>query len=193
MSHEKPWEGREPTKEDAEVVGARLATLVAAEVVSQPVRGSVSNFINHAEDLDAKEDDGVDLYETAWNMFISVFQQLMAVTTEGMKARTDMSQQLMEDAASGRKLASEMAMEAVRSQDVEKAPMIELAVRMADESLAAANKLFDPVQTNINQLIETAKGVEIMKGMQDKARAQMDDESHDHKCDNPDCKGHTNH
>jgi hypothetical protein len=193
MSQGKPWEGREPTKEDAEVVGTRLATLVAAEVVSQPVRGSVSNFISLAEDLDTREEDGVDLYELAWNTFISVFRQLMEASTDGIKARTEMSQQLMEDAAAARKLASELAMEAVRVQDIKQAPRIEAAVRMANESLAAANKLFDPVQTNINQLIETAKGVEIMEGMQNKARAQLEDKAHDHKCDDPDCPGHTNH
>lgn len=193
MDPKTPWEGRDPTKDDAEIVGVRLASLVAAEVVSQPIRGSVSNFIQLAEELDTKEEDGENLYETAWNAFISMFQQLMEVSTKGMWARTEMAQQLMEDAALARSRASKMSMEAVKAQDVEKAPMIETTLRMAAESLSAAIKLFDPVQTNINQLIETAKNVEVLKGMQRKAQTQAEDESHDHECNNPDCTGHTNH
>lgn len=195
MDPNKPWEGDTPTKDAAETIGERLAALVAAEVVCQPVRGTVSKFITIGEEeLDTKEDEeGNDLYDIMWNTFIRVFQELMAVTPEGMKARTEMAKELMEDAAFARERASEMSMEAVKTHSVDAVPNIETTLRMSNESLNAANKLFSPVETNINHLIDTAKSVEAMQQIQAKARAQMEDQAHDHKCDDPDCPGHTNH
>jgi len=194
MDPNKPWEGDTPTKDAAETIGERLAALVAAEVVSQPVRGTVTKFINIGdEELDEQHEVGVDLYEHMWNTFIIVFKELMAITPEGMKARMEMAKSLMEDAAFARHRAAEMSITAVADHDVDSVPSIETTLRMSEESLQAANKLFDPVLTNINHLIGTAKSVEVMQQMQAKARAQMEDEVHDHKCDDPDCPGHTNH
>jgi len=194
MDPNKPWEGDTPTKDAAETIGERLAALVAAEVVSQPVRGTVTKFINIGDqELDGQHEEGVDLYEHMWNTFIIVFKELMAITPEGMQARMDMAKEMLENAAFARHRAAEMSMEAVNSHNVNAVPDIETTLRMAEESLAAANKLYSPVQTNIAQLIETARGVEAMQQMQARARAQMEDEIHDHKCDDPDCPGHTNH
>ena len=195
MYPRKPWGDRDPTREDAEAIGVQLASLVAAEVISQPVRGTVTSFIKMAIDLDNRDVkvDGEDLYEVLWNIFIVTFQQLMDLSPEGMRARASMAKELMIDAAEARKQAANKSIEAVKVKDVTQAPLIEYNIRSANESLAAANKLFDPVETNINSLVDTAKSLELVGAIQRKVRDQEQDEEHDCNCDNPDCTGHTNH
>ena len=66
-------------------------------------------------------------------------------------------------------------------------------MRVAEESLNEANKLYSPVLDNLNKLIETARAAEVMRNMQKHAQLELADQAHDHKCDNPDCKNQTNH
>jgi hypothetical protein len=185
----RPWLGNEPTKEDAEVIGDRLAALTAAEVLASPARGSVTALVKSSLQL-----SGTELYQVLYNRFIETFQTLMEMSVEGMRARTSTAMQLLEDASTAWEQATEVSIEASQAEDgMNEAPHIELLSRTAQESLGAAIKIYSPVRDNLNNLIGAAKTAEAVRGAQERAQLEMVDQMHDSPCNDPDCKAHTNH
>lgn len=188
MDPNNPWASGKPTQGDAELIGERMAALVAAEVLSNPIRGSVADLITVGEQL-----SGTELYQVLYNKFVEVFQGLMEASIDGMRARADMAAELMIEAAAARRQASETSIKAMESRGIDGAPQIELLTRVSEESVSAADKIYSPVRDNLDKLVETAKAAEVMRTMQRRAQSESADQAHDKPCNDPDCKHHTNH
>jgi hypothetical protein len=188
MNTDSPWATGEPTEEDADHIGERIAALVAAEVLTQPVRGSVADLIKVGEQL-----RGTELYQVLYNRFVEVFQELMEANTDGMRARTKMATSLMHEAVAAREQASEASIEAALSCNIGEAPKIQLLTKLSEELVGAANKIYSPVLENLNKLVGTAETVEAIRTIQKRAQSELEDQVRCDKCGDPDCKDHTSH
>jgi len=175
---------KETSKEKALALGERLGTLVAAEVVAQPVRRVVAQLIKAGEDLKDHE-----LYDLLYSSFIQTFQLLLATDTKGMEARSAVSADYLRHAADARRDASRVSIAAAADGDMSQAPEVEHLLMSCSEAINAANKLFSPVNENLMQLVNSAKVTEVMK----QRRRELMEAGGGHECGNPDCTCHTNH
>lgn len=192
MGKEKPRISQTPlseiTKEHAESFGRQAGMFLAAGLFSMKTAGNVHESLVAVKDSEFRKDFEAHLW-----LVLDAALQPGAV---GMNARAAYAKELGELSVALQQQAFELAMSHVNGETKGGPGVVEVLdgfLRTSDHCREVANALFENIRANLDNFVADGKKITVFTELARKAKEQMEDKTHDEKCENPDCPCHTNH